>query len=782
MDSEAYEELTSAPRQAPTLAQPELNHDLAARFASARNKVKKAVTARAKAALGDEELKAKFDGEIPPTAVMIANGENIREDAGFQQIAVQLALIANLFSQKEDDFLAMCQGLIESHESDGKRYNTVEKRKRELSRMYYYMQDNPCYEFSVGALKSLLEDGTPTPDLDPKVDDPEGLLDDELEDLDDNVTLGVRFNAKGIFRKVFDKDTKEYRVQRVSHLGIDSVSMLKNLEGMDVQGFEFDTYLNGEFQARRKITVNNLSSGSLVRQALGGAQSASIQMTDSQANALMDLFRRKAEIKGQVVISLPREGLDVVVLPTPPGQPEHKEVVYVAPSQYGVLTSTGFTNKYRLTTPNGGDGELRSDLMDAPMLQGTADDLTYFETLLHLQTPAIMAPMFGYFLACFMNQILRRLEGQFPLLQVFGNAGSGKTSLAKLLANMHFYRKLPTVWSAGDMTPFALNSMLQSSASIPVIFDEFKKSELGLRRSQQFLLIMRNNYTGNSSGKGHVSKAAGASTLSVVQQASVAPLIFLSEQMESQTAIMDRSVLVYMSQRHEGMVDPNWQLVARGRETLGRFGRTCVDRLFGINDEELYRRLDEFQMMVAQSTTGARMGTRPIYNNAVVLLGLEFGKLVLESILGTKLNASFETMQDSFINILSRTPRNQSEPSKVLSTLADMSARVGDPHQLEYDTDYTLALDDATGKRCLDLHLPNAWDKYSRFRKAQGEEPLFRTEAEFTNSMIRHSSVIDPICAGSVLKKGRPSVRVVRFDLRELYEQEDVGEFQGKLN
>lgn len=776
---ELYDEVTSAPGNGWQLTPPVFNPELALLFAKAREKVKAAITKR-RSSKADEKLVAQFAGSFPASMQMVGRGENVREGVGFQKIATQIAITASTLGQTEQQMLDTCEGLIQNHQSDGTRYNTPQKRRKELLRMYHYMQDNPCYEFSAGGIKSLLVEGTPTPDLNVPIEDEHGALseDEELE-LEDSVTMGVRFNKEGMFRKVYDKETKEYSVLRISHMGMDNVSMLKNLGSNEIVGFEVDCFLSSKFQARRKISVNSLTSGAGVRLALGGAQSASIQINDAQANALLDLLRRKAEVNNQVVTNIPREGVDIIRLPDTETETDRTEIVYAAPNNFGVLTKEGLGNRYRLSTANGHDGEFKSDLLSAPALDVSEEEAKFFDAFFKLYPKDVMARALGYHLACFLAQPIRHKARQFPMLQVYGQAGAGKTSLTQLLGSLHFYNKEQTVWSAGDMTPFALTSLLQSSGSIPVLFDEFKKRELGFKKSQDFMMIMRNNYTGNSGGKGRVSRDAGVSTLSVAQSASVAPLIFLSEEMEAQTAILDRAIIVALTEKQEKDVGGMWHFCTRNRRILGKWGHLCVRKVLNLDLDRMDEDLHHFQRQLEDAATRA-LAARPLFNNAVVLLGLQFGKQTLASEFGDRFDPVFDEFMFDVINgVDTSVPINQSEGSKVLSTLAALSAvQENDPYRMHAGLDYMLTKDSTSREPCVDIHLRNAWDKYSRHRRSQGEEVLYHSEAAFINAMMRHRAAVDTVCAGSELKGGRPSVKVVRFSLRTLYDQEGVEEFK----
>ena len=55
-----------------------------------------------------------------------------------------------------EKLLTDATGVLENHEGDASRYNTPSKRRRDLRDMFRYVSGNPCYEFSVGGVLSLL--------------------------------------------------------------------------------------------------------------------------------------------------------------------------------------------------------------------------------------------------------------------------------------------------------------------------------------------------------------------------------------------------------------------------------------------------------------------------------------------------------------------------------------------------------------------------------------------------------------------------------------------------
>lgn len=152
-------------RKTETLTPPLLNQRLATFYAKAEQKVAAAAKKR-KDHTADAKLLQLFKGDFPPSLLKVMAGRGTAEGMGFHQIAMQIAITANALGKKEDAALAACEGLIQNHVSDGSRYNTPVKRRVELQRMIRYIQDNPCYDYSSGALRKLVPAGQPTPDLD----------------------------------------------------------------------------------------------------------------------------------------------------------------------------------------------------------------------------------------------------------------------------------------------------------------------------------------------------------------------------------------------------------------------------------------------------------------------------------------------------------------------------------------------------------------------------------------------------------------------------------------
>lgn len=159
--TEARSPLTPTPPLTPTT----LSNKFAVLYAKAEAKLEAAMKRR-KSSKQDGELLNKFKGAYPPSLLKIMAGEGMADNVGFHKIALQIVITTHALGKTEEQMLAACEGLLANHVSDGHRYNTPNKRRGELQRLFRYTEGNPCYEYRRDAVRSLLPAGTSAPDLD----------------------------------------------------------------------------------------------------------------------------------------------------------------------------------------------------------------------------------------------------------------------------------------------------------------------------------------------------------------------------------------------------------------------------------------------------------------------------------------------------------------------------------------------------------------------------------------------------------------------------------------
>lgn len=773
MTVERYLELTSAPRAPVPLDEPTLASGMAVVFARASDAVTKGAKARSSSKL-DTKLVEQFKGEWPPSVVAMMNGET-KEGVGFNVLAMQLACAANALGKSKADFLVASAGLIESHQSDGVRYNTPRKRKDELARLYDYTNDSVTYQFSAGGLKSCAKAGARCLDLaDTTGDDPvvEGDVEEEMDVSPESlsVTQGVHVSKRGIYT------TKEGIRVLNSNVGLANPQTLIDTASLRETGYEVDVYLDGAFYRRDTINTSDFQNKARFQSFISNQGQAGLTMDENKISGLQELLRFKAKGK-PCVYTVGQEGVDVVRVRNLKGD-YVEEQIYA--SKDGVI-SLGSDHKYKLhSLYNTESGHMDCDIHLAPMLTDTERVRDFFGRFFKLNSMNNVAKALGWYASNFISPMIRYKFNQYPILQIVGPAGAGKSKYTDLLMSLHYYKQKPKVFSASSITPFAMDCTLNASASIPIIFDELKASEISKQMHDKLRTSFRANYNGRASAKGRVDHTKLRDALGTPGLSNRAPLSFIGEALESQTAIVDRCVLIQLreSDRQNTADDFEWCLV--NADVLSMLGRMCVDHAIRVNIDKVAETLLSHRKEVFSRITAKSNVDRPAFNYAVVILGLDFIESVLQDVFGAQYVAVFGTMFDrlreSLLDGLSDggLPKNMSEGSKVLSTLAHLSRHGNDDTRMKIGEDYDY-FKDPSGCDCIDVKLRVAYDKYKRHTRSLGEEPLYSSFDAMANGLRGHPCVVDRTCRDNPeFRGGGLGAQMYRFDLRRMADEESI--------
>lgn len=431
MTPERCQELTSNPRPSLPVTAPELCVDLSILFDRCAQKVEELFKKRLKFKPDPAAKEKAFCDSIQ----WMMSGLGIKSNVGFQELSTQLAIAASTAGLTETEFVEACEGLINNHVGDGKRYDTPGKRREELHRMYRYMYGNLCYEFSVGAIKALLTH--PAPDLDgiitTKEEIAEVIKEAEAEDkavVDEygDVAKGLTMSKYGVYA-----DT-EHGKKRICAMSFANSSILKSIETGQISGYETDVMINGRFAGRQTLELD-VFSGLMSFSRFAARYGHAFQGTDAQVRVLMMRFVEKGKKEGDEKYIVQREGLDVINIPHHENHAFREPFVTWADSQ-GVVMPAGITSEgLNLTFAGYPDprGVYKTDLRDAPdlvdWLKDPENKLLLIEVLRNLftcQKPELLGKLVGWYTACNWRQLFHKAYGMFPLLHVNGSAGAGK--------------------------------------------------------------------------------------------------------------------------------------------------------------------------------------------------------------------------------------------------------------------------------------------------------------------------------------------------------------------
>lgn len=790
MTPEKYDDLTSAPRKNDLATYPQFCTGLSIVYSRAVQKVEDLLAKRRKFK-PDPHVKQKASGW---TIQCMMEGLGFREGVGFQQIATQLAIAATTAGMQEDAFIAACEGLITSHQSDGSRYNSESKRREELRRMFRYMEGNVCYEFSVGAIKSLLCHGAPDLDGMPASEDDvranikeaeqQQAQDEQQIDEYADVAKGVTLEKFGVYA-----DSLEHGKKRICAMSFANPAILRSAETNQIIGYEADITVNGVMAGRNKLELDVFASLTNFNR-WASKYGHALQGNDAQVRTVMMRFVEQAKKKGRTQYTVNREGLDLISIPLHENEALREPFLIWADHQ-GVtveprVRDTGIEIIFHgFPDPR---GVYRTDLSAAPALadwieqKGNRALLTDMLTnLMTCQKAEVLGKLLGWYTACFYKQLFQTHYKKFPLLHVNGPAGLGKTELNLGLGQLFFWNGSIRPLSPSS-TPFAINQHLTASSSIPMIFDEYKPHEMSKIMHDKLKGMLRDAYNQRDVARGGGNRESDDyRQLQFTQMA--APLVFIAEAAEEEAAVMERVVLVTLARPPQAVGIKNYtrfQAFQRNQHLMGVLGqylasdvingaegagmdhdqfRAEFDEMyeearnkFMLTEADLTRNLSEEELKQKQSSK-----ERSVYNHTVARFGFQkFRQLVNDALESRELDAIMAELEDSIYARMSdlhaaTTP----EYVKVLQQIAEMSY-LEDTRQdaIRKDSEYAFGTGDT-----VELAVRTAYMRYRTYMRTGGMSPLFQGYEAFAHA-LRDSPAYVKTSMGESLKL--PGVMIFR--------------------
>lgn len=749
LDAEGYQNLCKSQRQAP-MSSAEFRPQFAIAFEAAKQKVQ-AVKRKKIKPVDAAQLK-----QHGPIVAKLMNGE-VLVDTGFNKVAIQVALYAREARIKEDTLVSFCAGLIQNHQSDGNRYNSAAKRERELRRMIRYVEDNPSYEYSIEPIKAMLRASELAESGDFESDDPDS---DEAQ-VRPVFSLGVSVGDIGYLAS----KGEEGDVAITNFLARDVVKCVEISKGLIV-GLQAFLYVEGLKREKATLSPLMFTGGSTLQNAVsvyGGSFSGS----DLHARGIFQTMLRSTN---ETRLIIDHEGVSLVKVPNSSYQ-QLREPFLVWADVYGVkcqkqLEGTGISFEYQ-GYPEA-EGIFQTDLTRAPALKeikASPEGVKRFKDMLigmtSCQHPGAIGKMLGWCAASFFRPLFHEYFQKFPLLHIYGQAGAGKSEMMLAFMRMFYYTADPVTITPGS-TPFAFQAMLGATGSIPVMLDEYKPHTMSSDTLEKYRALFRDSYNMKTVSRGGGSKKidnyAALSKLTLA-----APIAFIAEAIETEPAIMERSVVVTLqrpstysaakSYRHfQAFVTRSDMLSAAGMamaarmlspEIMPRFREMFSQMFAEMQDQHMLREgdvdlMESGEMTADEFSRRSKNKMRNVYNNTVALFGLNSFKSICTWVLGdefAELEDKFKELGDAIFSTMDAANRaTVAEYIKVLTNLSDM-ARVADTegYKLVEGVEYNLS---EYGSKSVILLSPRAcYFKYRLMCRTVGQNPLFPSESSFIQAL-----------------------------------------------
>lgn len=740
---EGYDAFVSEPTREFDMAEGEF----CARFALVYEEAAQRYTSRPKKTtkvVSPVQLKAQ-----EPVALAIMRGET-SSHAGFNPIAMQVSLYAREAGWKVEQLIDNCAGLIENHQSDGNRYNTPAKRKRALQETFYYIDENPSYEYSIGGLKSVGQGAAPE-------------VDEEGNEVDSVHNMGVF--AEG-YRYVTSRDEI---TTPVTNFIFDNITKL--VDPVDERILSYTAHLKGDsnVQADAMVTlIDGQLSGSTSLHNAVSAFGGIFTGTDGQARGIQQLMLRAVDNTNYIIDS---EGLNVINLPRSRNPALSKPFLVWADAdgvrmpaeqkEAGVnFTFQGYPEV---------EGVIKADVTRAPALgrwlgedPANKERLTYMlNNMIAAYDPEVLGKTLGWMVSCFWRQLFHAYDNKFPLLHIYGPSGFGKTELATTLMRLFFYEATPTMITPSS-TVFALQQLVAGSGSIPIVLDEYKPGVMDKGQLEKFRALFRDVYNMKDAqrGGGNAKKDA-FNALSRVRLSG--PIAFVAEAMETETAIVERIVLVSAKKPDELVMRrraAHYEEYKQNSDILSILGHYIAARVLqttsmadfkvefsGILREardnhmlrqDDYERVESGEMTLEELTRRRNNKDRPIYNNSVALFGVRKFRSMLERVYKDEFDGmfgdSFNRMEEAIFNtnegvVDSTIP----EYVKVLNAMSGMT-RLEGYSALEEGRDFNVV--DQGGQVRLAIDPRAVFAKYRSYMRSQGSNALYPSEQAFAQAMV----------------------------------------------
>lgn len=327
------------------------------------------------------------------------------------------------------------------------------------------------------------------------------------------------------------------------------------------------------------------------------------------------------------------------------------------------------------------------------------------------------------------------------------------TEMTLLMSNFHYYKQTPKMLTPTS-TLFAVSYAAAGSASIPLILDEFKPGEMRPDVYDRFKLMLRDAYNCRSVERGGGNRES-SDYRAVHTTALSAPLCFIAEAAESESALMERVVLLTLTKPPVVQAQEFFHKFSSAmahKEVLGIVGgymaaqivqRYSVEDLkleFDVvyNEARKELMLQEGEVNTLSNAefmkkSGAK--ERTVFNYSVVKFGLIKLRNLITNIYPREFDDIFADMIEHVYSTVEDI-QTQTIPEwlKVLNNLADMT-KVDSMAQFYLKEGGDYAIIEYNGKTCLELYVRSFYLKYRMYAAAGRNKPLFPSEAAFVHAL-----------------------------------------------
>lgn len=349
--------------------------------------------------------------------------------------------------------------------------------------------------------------------------------------------------------------------------------------------------------------------------------------------------------------------------------------------------------------------------------------------------PLDLAHIVGWFAACHLKEHLRMLYSQFPILQVWGSAGSGKSKTVELMSNLcGMDGTIDAAVSVASITPYAILMFAGSSTTVPRIMEELNKSKMRVANYNAVTEILKSAWGSEAHARGTLSsrRDAGRAGGAVATIPVTGPCVTISEQTIEVPALEERSIQVLLTKSRRAGCESNYWTAREGAEKLREISKYLTMSALLMSLDDVKKQMEEIRPMMPK-----QFEDRPRFSHAVIQLGLNWLRsctLQLELMdsyvaVSSLIDAHLGEMKSVAEEAKSKAVRSEIdsviETMGYMAMLSSKSDSASNKH-LEYGVHYTVTEDHII------IEPSMAYIMYRRFKNNfERENPVINSVSQF---------------------------------------------------
>lgn len=341
-------------------------------------------------------------------------------------------------------------------------------------------------------------------------------------------------------------------------------------------------------------------------------------------------------------------------------------------------------------------------------------------------TPDRLGKIVGWFAACFLREHLCETTNQFPMLNVWGNAGSGKTQTVGLISQITGvdYIKAHPPLNMENSTVYPLVAYITSSTTVPRFVEEVNEPLMDRSTYKKVAGLLKASWDKSTVPRGYLANGE----VKVDPKRVTSPIVYVSEQRASMPALRERTIEVMMDKKivsGKAFVEAH-RTAHRSRKHLPKVGKAMMVRSLTKDADDVADKVYEWEGKLPDT-----MLPRPRFALSVVLMGLDYLEEVLTGVGITDLSEDFDNMRNGIVDPVVKAAEAgehqtfyKSEVDIVVESLNSMAA--DDTARFKSGQHYLF------DERELWLSLEHCMNSYRRWARDQGMRVAIRDTEQFS--------------------------------------------------